>query len=104
MDGLMMDPAALHERANEMRAKAEAIEADLAQGTQSINATENSYQSGAAENYRARYRSLSGKFPDFKDAIIKYAKFLDDTATAMEEHDKATTQKGDEKLNDNYNA
>jgi 4-hydroxy-3-methylbut-2-en-1-yl diphosphate synthase IspG/GcpE len=59
---------------------------------------------GSAENLRARYTSLAGKFSDFYDAITKYAKFLDNTAVAYESADKKIEERANELLNKDYTA
>ena len=49
-------------------------------------------------------KSTDGEFSDFYDAITKYAKFLDNTATAYENADKKIEERANELLNEGYNA
>ncbi len=104
MDGMQVNSVELRNGASSLRENVNNMQATLDEATQTINGTAASWESAAAENLRARYVSLSGKFSDFYDAITKYAKFLDNTAAAYESADKKIEERANELLNEGYNA
>ena len=104
MDGMQVNSAELRTASGNLRKNVTDMQATLDEATGTINSTAASWESAAAENLRARYTSLSGKFSDFYDAITKYAQFLDNTAAAYEAADKKIEEKANELLNQGYNA
>lgn len=94
----------LRNSANSMRKNVSDMQATLDEATSTINGTAASWESAAAENLRARYTSLSGKFSDFYDAITKYAQFLDNTASSYEAAEKKIEERANELLNNGYSA
>lgn len=101
---MQVNSAELARAAENLRSDVDTMSRVLSEATETINKTTSSWESAAAENLRARYTSLSGRFQDFYDAINKYAKFLDNTASAYESADKKITNKADELLNSDYGA
>lgn len=101
---MQVNSVELRNAANNLRKNVSDMQATLDEATSTINGTAASWESAAAENLRARYTSLSQKFPDFYDAITKYATFLDNTATSYEAADKKIEEKANELLNQGYNA
>ena len=79
---MQVNSAELASAANSLRKNVSDMQQILDDSTSTINGTAASWESAAAENLRSRYTSLAAKFSDFYDAITKYAKFLDNTATA----------------------
>lgn len=104
MDGMQVNSAELRNASNSLRKNVTDMQTTLDEATGTINGTAASWESASAENLRARYTSLSGKFSDFYDAITKYATFLDNTAAAYEAADKKIEEKANELLNQGYNA
>ena len=101
---MQVNSAELASAANNLRKNVSDMQQILDDSTSTINGTAASWESAAAENLRARYTSLAAKFSDFYDAITKYAKFLDNTATAYENADKKIEERANELLNEGYNA
>ena len=101
---MQVNSVELHNAANSLRKNVNDMRTTLDEATSTINGTAASWESDAAENLRARYTSLSGKFTDFYDAINKYATFLDNTAVAYESADKKIEERANELLNSGYNA
>ena len=101
---MQVNSAELASAAANLRKNVSDMQQILDESTSTINGTAASWESAAAENLRSRYTSLSGKFHDFYDAINKYAKFLDNTASAYESAEKKITNKADELLNSDYGA
>ena len=101
---MQVNSAELARAAENLRKNVNDMNQILSDATTTINNTTSSWESAAAENLRARYTALSGKFGDFYDAINKYAKFLDNTASAYESADKSITSKADELLTSDYGA
>ena len=101
---MQVNSAELARAAESLRNGVDKMGRILDDATKTINNTTSSWESAAAENLRSRYTSLSGKFHDFYDAINKYAKFLDNTASAYESAEKKITNKADELLNSDYGA
>ena len=101
---MQVNSAELANAANNLRKNVNDMQATLDEATSTINGTAASWESAAAENLRSRYTSLAAKFSDFYDAITKYAKFLDNTATAYENADKKIEERANELLNEGYNA
>ena len=99
---MQVNSAELASAAESLRKNVNDMNQILNDATSTINQTTSSWESAAAENLRSRYTALSGKFADFYDAINKYAKFLDNTASAYESADKKITSKADELLNSGY--
>ena len=101
---MQVNSAELASAAANLRKNVSDMQQILDESTSTINGTAASWESAAAENLRARYTSLAAKFSDFYDAITKYAKFLDNTATAYESADKKIEERANELLNEGYNA
>ena len=101
---MQVNSAELANAANNLRKNVSDMQQILDDSTSTINGTAASWESSSAENLRARYTSLAGKFSDFYDAITKYAKFLDNTAVAYESADKKIEERANELLNEGYNA
>ena len=101
---MQVNSAELASAANNLRKNVSDMQQILDDSTSTINGTAASWESAAAENLRSRYTSLAAKFSDFYDAITKYAKFLDNTATAYENADKKIEERANELLNEGYNA
>ena len=101
---MQVNSAELASAAGNLRKNVNDMNQILSDATTTINNTTSSWESAAAENLRARYISLSGKFSDFYDAITKYAKFLDNTAASYEAADKKIEERANELLNEGYNA
>ena len=101
---MQVNSAELANAANDLRKDVSDMQTVLDESTSTINGTAASWESSSAENLRARYISLSAKFSDFYDAITKYAKFLDNTASAYESADKKIEERANELLNEGYNA
>jgi WXG100 family type VII secretion target len=101
---MQVNSAELASAANSLRKNVSDMQQILDDSTSTINGTAASWESAAAENLRSRYTSLAQKFSDFYDAITKYAKFLDNTATAYENADKKIEERANELLNEGYNA
>ena len=101
---MQVNSAELASAAANLRKNVSDMQQILDESTSTINGTAASWDSGAAENLRARYTSLSAKFSDFYTAINNYATFLDNTATSYEEADKKIEQNATELLNSEYNA
>ena len=101
---MQVNSAELASAANSLRKNVSDMQKILDDSTSTINGTAASWESAAAENLRSRYTSLAQKFSDFYDAITKYAKFLDNTATAYENADKKIEERANELLNEGYNA
>jgi len=101
---MQVNSAELASAANNLRKNVSDMQQILDDSTSIINGTAASWESAAAENLRSRYTSLAAKFSDFYDAITKYAKFLDNTATAYENADKKIEERANELLNEGYNA
>ena len=104
MMDMQVNSAELATAAENLRKYVGDMNQTLGDATTTINRTTSSWESAAAENLRNRYTALSGKFQDFYDAINKYAKFLDNTASAYESADKKITAKADDLLNSDYGA
>ena len=100
---MQVNSAELASAANNLRKNVSDMQQILDDSTSIINGTAASWESAAAENLRSRYTSLAAKFSDFYDAITKYAKFLDNTATAYENADKKIEERANELLNEGYN-
>ena len=100
---MQVNSAELASAANSLRKNVSDMQQILDDSTSTINGTAASWESAAAENLRSRYTSLAAKFSDFYDAITKYAKFLDNTATAYENADKKIEERANELLNEGYN-
>lgn len=101
---MQVNSAELMSAADNLKKAVNTMNNTLNEATTTINQTTSSWESAAAENLRSRYTSLSGKFQDFYDAIEKYAKFLNNTASAYESADKKITAKADDLLNSDYGA
>ena len=101
---MQVNSVELRNSASNMRKDVNDMQATLEEATSTINGTAASWESGAAENLRARYTSLAQKFSDFYDAINKYATFLDNTATSYEAADKKIEEKANELLNQGYSS
>ena len=101
---MQVNSAELAQAAEDLRKNVNDMQSTLNDATSTIDSTTSSWESAAAENLRNRYTTLSGKFADFYDAINKYAKFLDNTASAYEAADKKITSKADDLLNADYGA
>ena len=101
---MQVNSAELASAANNLRKNVSDMQQILDDSTSIINGTAASWESAAAENLRSRYTSLAAKFSGFYDAITKYAKFLDNTATAYESADKKIEERANELLNEGYNA
>lgn len=104
MNGINVSPAELRNAAANLRQYVEQMRSSLDDSTVCVKGTEQSWDSESAVNLRNKYNSLAGKFPDFYDAVTKYAQFLDTTAASYEEQDKKITQSADQALNNGYNA
>lgn len=102
-DRIVVSSAELHEAAEKLRRLVEDIDGIFNEAKTEVNNTARNYQSNSGDNLRDRFLSLSQRFPDFCEAIRKYAKFLDATATSYEDAEQKITQSADEKLNDDYN-
>lgn len=57
--------------------------------TSAMNSLGGSWQSDAASQTTAKFNSLKAKFPEFKEAILSYAKYIDDTVEQYKAADAA---------------
>ena len=96
---MQVNSVELRNASNNLRKYVTDMQATLDEATSTINGTAASWESAAAENLRSRYTGLAQKFSDFYDAIVKYATFLDNTATSYEAADKKIEEKANELLN-----
>ncbi len=95
----------LRSAAMKLNRAADAMNDVFKRATSLVNSTEEAWVgSSAADNYRSQFNSLTATFPNFIDAVHKYATFLVNTAASWDEAEQSITANAENKLNDGYNA
>lgn len=92
----------MRDTAARIREIVEKMHGTLDEASTDIHQTTDTWQSGAADHLRDKYKDLTPKFDDFYTAITNYADFLEKTAAHYEEFEQQSASSADDVITSEY--